>query len=206
MIRVNLLAAGRGRATKKKRFAFETGHKLTLGCSFILVLTLGLIGWRFLAMNRESTQLDSDIAAAQQETARLRSIIQQVQQYEQRRAQLQQRVQLIEQLRRSQTGPVHMLDEISRALPPMLWLTELKQNEKVAGEVLVDGRCTSLTALSDFVKNLEDSGFFKRSIEIVSSSTEQIAQPPGELIKFQIRAQFQPPDARKGADPVKKAG
>ena len=34
---------------------------------------------------------------------------------------------LIEQLRNGQTGPVHMLDQISRALPPMLWLTELKQ-------------------------------------------------------------------------------
>ena len=52
---------------------------------------------------------------------------QQVQQFEQRKAQLQQRVALIEQLRKDQTGPVHMLDQISRALPPMLWLTELKQ-------------------------------------------------------------------------------
>ena len=51
----------------------------------------------------------------------------QVQQFEQRKAQLQQRVALIEQLRKDQTGPVHMLDQISRALPPMLWLTELKQ-------------------------------------------------------------------------------
>ena len=50
-----------------------------------------------------------------------------MQQFEQRKAQLQQRVALIEQLRKSQTGPVHMLDQISRALPPMLWLTELKQ-------------------------------------------------------------------------------
>ena len=37
---------------------------------------------------------------------------------------------LIEQLRKDQTGPVHMLDQISRALPPMLWLTEMKQNRR----------------------------------------------------------------------------
>ena len=67
----------------------------------------------------------------------------QVQQFEQRKAQLSQRVTLIEQLRKGQTGPVHMLDQISRSLPPMLWLTELKQGG--SGEVVVDGRCTTLS-------------------------------------------------------------
>ena len=71
-----------------------------------------------------------------------------MQQFEQRKAQLQQRVVLIEQLRKGQTGPVHMLDQISRALPPMLWLTELKQ---VGADVVIDGHCTTLTGLSDFV-------------------------------------------------------
>ena len=66
-------------------------------------------------------------------------MILQVQQFEQQKAQLQQRVVLIEQLRKSQTGPVHMLDQISLALPPMLWLTELKQTDNV---VVIDGRCT----------------------------------------------------------------
>ena len=51
--------------------------------------------------------------------------------------------------------------------------------------------------MSDFVKNLEESGYFKRSIDIISSTTEPIAQPPGELIKFQLRAQFQEPDVAK---------
>jgi hypothetical protein len=92
---------------------------------------------------------------------------------------------------------VHMLDQISRALPTMLWLTEVKQNPKTDDEVLIDGRSTTLTALSDFVMNLEASGYFKRSIEIVSTTTEPIPQPPGQLIKFEIRALFQRPDASK---------
>ena len=117
-------------------------------------------------------------------------MIQQVQQFEQQKAQLQQRVVLIEQLRKSQTGPVHMLDQISRALPPMLWLTELKQTDD---GVVIDGRCTAVTSLTDFVSNLEASGYFKRSIDIVSSQTEAMATPPGELIKFSIKAQFQQP-------------
>src|SRR5262249_28976880 len=111
MIRINLLAAER--TTKKKAVAFQTGQKLVLGCSTILVLALVFIGWRFWTLSRESAKVDNDIAAAQQETVRLHSIIQQVQQFEQRKAQLQQRVTLIEQLRKGQTGPVHMLDQVS---------------------------------------------------------------------------------------------
>jgi type IV pilus assembly protein PilN len=189
MIRINLLSAER--ATKKKAVSLQTGQKMTIGCSLILVLAGLFVGWRYLSLSHESAQVDADIAAAQTETARLHSIIQQVQEFEQRKAQLQQRVVLIEQLRKGQTGPVHMLDQISRALPPMLWLTELKQTP--TGEVMVDGRSTTLTGLSDFVANLEASGYFKRSVEIVSTTAEPSTTTSAELIKFSIKAIFQPP-------------
>ncbi len=192
MIRINLLTVERERA--KRKVPFQVGHKITIGCSFILLLTALVIGWRYWALERASAALDAEIVSSQRETVRLHSIISQVQQFEQRRAQLQQRVALIEQLRKEQTGPVHMLDQISRALPPMLWLTGLKQSA-ASPEVTIEGRSTTVTGVSDFVANLEASGFFKRSIEIVSSSTETIPQPPGELVKFTLKAQFQQPGA-----------
>ncbi|MBZ5556884.1 MAG: PilN domain-containing protein [Acidobacteriia bacterium] len=199
MIRINLLTTDRDKAKKKAAAGLgSTAQKLTIGCSLILVLAAGFVGWRYWALSRESSRLDADIAAAQQETTRLHSVIQQVQQFEQRRAQLQQRVALIEELRRGQTGPVHMLDQLSRALPPMLWLTQLKQT---GSDVTVEGRCTSLTSLSDFVANLEGTGYFKKSIEIVNTTTEALPQPPGELIKFTIKAAFQQPGAAKAATP-----
>jgi type IV pilus assembly protein PilN len=194
MIRINLLAAERT-AKKKVNVALQTGQKLTIGCSAILVLAVLFMGWRYWAVTRDSKRLDEEIVAAQSETTRLHSIIQQVQQFEQRRAQLQQRVVLIEQLRKGQTGPVHMLDQISRALPPMLWLTEVK--ESGTNEVTIDGKCTNVTAISDFVANLEASLYFKRSIDIVSTSTEPASGPQGELVKFSIKAIFQPPSEAK---------
>ena len=132
-----------------------------IGCALILLLSAGLVVWRYYTLENDSKRLDEEISAAQQETARLHGVILQVQQFEQRRAQLQQRVVLIEQLRKGQTGPVHMLDQVSRSLPPMLWLTELKQNAANPAEVTLDGRCTTLTGLSDFVANLEASGLLQ---------------------------------------------
>ena len=212
MIRINLLSVSERQASRKRGgggggVALQlAGQKLTIACSLILVLAVVGIGWRFWTLTRQSTQLDEEISAAQQETTRLHSVIQQVQQFEQRRAQLQQRVVLIEQLRKGQTGPVHMLDQVSRALPPMLWLTELKQNDKTPGEVLIDGRATTLTSLSDFVSNLEASGYFKKSVEIISTTAEPMPQPPGELIKFSIRAQFQSPTEAKPASAARTGG
>jgi type IV pilus assembly protein PilN len=194
MIRINLLAAERDRAKKKAVTLGTTGQKLAIGCSLILVLAALFIGWRYWTVTRDSAELDKEIAAAQQETTRLHSIIQQVQQFEQRKAQLQQRVVLIEQLRKGQTGPVHMLDQISRALPAMLWLTEVKQT---GTDIVIDGKCTTPIGVSDFVANLEASGYFKRSIEIVSTTTEPMQQPQGELIKFSIKAIFQQPGDAK---------
>jgi type IV pilus assembly protein PilN len=186
MIRINLLASDRERANKKK-FTFQVGQKVTVACTLVMLLAAVFVGWRYLALNKESTQLDVDIGNAQQEATRLHVIIQQVQEFEQRKAQLQQRVVLIEQLRKSQIGPVHMLDQISRSLPSMLWLTTLKQDDST---ITIDGRCTTLTALSDFVANLEATGYFKKSVEIVSSQTEAMATPPGELVKFSVKGVF----------------
>jgi type IV pilus assembly protein PilN len=193
MIRINLLSVERERT--KKKSTFQTGQKVTIACSAVLALAVLTIGWRYLSLNNESKQLDVDIANSQQEASRLHAIILQVQEFEQRKAQLQQRVVLIEQLRKSQTGPVHMLDQISRSLPPSLWLTALKQDND---SITIEGRCTSLTALSDFVANLEGTGYFKKSVEIVSSQTEVTTAPPGDLVKFSVKGVFVTPnDAAK---------
>jgi Tfp pilus assembly protein PilN len=97
-----------------------------------------------------------------------------------------------------------MLDQISRALPQMLWLTELKQS---GTDVVLDGKCTTLTGLSEFVSNLEASGYFKRSIDIVDTKTEAAVPPAGELIKFTIKATFQQPgEAAKPAAGAKTGG
>jgi type IV pilus assembly protein PilN len=120
---------------------------------------------------------------------RLRSVILQVQQFEQRRAQLQQRVTLIEQLRRGQTGPVHLLDQISRAVPETMWLVDMKQ---AGTEVTIEGRCTNLNALSDFVSGLETSNLFERPVEILDSQVLVTGAGAPELIRFSVRARLKP--------------
>ena len=198
MIRINLLAADRSTQPRKAAsLGFDIGQKVTLVCSLILLATALGVGWWWWMLDRESARLTSEIAAADRETARLKTILLQVAQFESQKQQLTQRVTLIEELRKGQAGPVHLIDQLSRAMPEMLWLTSLSQD---GGEVTVDGRCTTLTALSDFVGNLEKSGYFRRPVEILDSQVETVAGTKSELIKFQLKATF----ALPGTEPQPK--
>lgn len=185
MIRINLL--GTERARVRTRAGITDAQKITAGGLLILLLTAGYIGWTYWTMRQEDARLDQAIATAELEEQRLRGVLAEVDRFEAYRAALTQRVALIEQLRRSQTGPVHMLDEVSRALPDRLWLVEMTQK---GDEVSIDGRTNTLSALTDFVANLQNSQYFRRPVEIVSTATE--TDPQGELVKFVVRAVFVP--------------
>ena len=192
MIRINLLGVERQKA--RKAIAFDIGQAVTAACSLILVATVLLVGWWYWSLREESSRVDAELAAGQQEAARLQSLLGEVQQFEQQRARLQERVALIEQLRRGQSIPVRLLDHVSRSLPDMLWLTSMQQE---ASQVTIEGRSTTLIALSDFVGNLGGSELLQKPIEIVNSQVQPAtgtgAQATPELIQFTVRAQINTP-------------
>ena len=199
MIRINLLA-GERRAPKAAAPTFQIGQKVTvLGSLLLLLVGLGL-GWRYWALTQSEAQLASDITTARREETRLAEVLKQVTDFEAQRAQLQQRVALIDELRKGQNAPVHMIDQISRSLPDMMWLTKLTQT---GYDVTIEGRCQSLTALSDFVGNLEATRYFRRPVEIVSSEVMNARQDAPELIEFTIKGTFQMTGIDRVAPPAK---
>jgi len=188
MIRINLL--GTERKQTKKAPAFDIGQRVTALCSLILVAAVVGIGWWYWSLNNEAARLEAEITAKQQEAARLQSLLLEVQRFEAQRTQLQQRVQLIEQLRSGQSIPVQLLDHVSKSLPDMLWLTDMNQE---GGAVTIQGRSTTLVALSDFVGNLGSGDLLKKPIEIVNSQVDSGrggTQQPVDLINFTVKAEL----------------
>jgi type IV pilus assembly protein PilN len=191
MIRINLLGVER-KQVRSKGPSFDIGQKLTVACSLILVVAMLGIGYWYWTLSESSARVDREIAAANAEATRLRSLLNEVQTFEARRAQLTQRVQLIEQLRGGQSVPVQLLDHVSRSLPDMLWLTSMVQN---GPELTIQGRSTTLIALSDFVGNLGTNPLLIKPIEIVNSEVDNSrqvttpGQPAVETIRFTVKAQ-----------------
>jgi type IV pilus assembly protein PilN len=198
MIRINLLGVERQKA--KKGAAFDVGQRLTVACSLILVATAIGVGWWFWSLNQESARLDTEIANARTRQMQLASVLTQVRQFETRRGQLQQRVTLIEQLRAGQSLPVQVLDHVSRSLPDTLWLTLLDQT---AEGVTIEGRSTTVPALTSFVTNLGGSPLIQKPIDF--DVKQEVAATPGqqapvELIRFTVRAKFaKAPASAQGA-------
>jgi type IV pilus assembly protein PilN len=183
MIRINLLAVERERG--KKRVFISAAQRVTIAASLILVGTTLIVGWWFWSLRQTSARVDDELLQAEAETRKIRSVLEQVRKFESQKALLQQRVSLIEQLRKGQSAPVHLLDEISKSLPERLWLSDMSQT---GSDFTMSGLTDSLTAVSDFVANLESTRWFKKPVEIVDSQVQTDAKA-GDLIKFQIKAQ-----------------
>ena len=201
MIRINLLATQR----VSSRAPIDTGQKIALGGSLILLLAAAFAFWSYWSLGQAAAQVERDIEERKREETRLVQVISEVRDFEARRERLQQRVSLIEELRRGQTAPVHILDQVSRSLPEMVWLTKLTQT---GFDITLEGNCMALTALSDFVGALEHSRYFNRPVEIINSEVVAASATTPELIKFVIKGRFQMsglqvPAASAGTAPVK---
>lgn len=189
MIRINLLAVERERT--KKRMVIGAAQRVTIAASLILVATTLGVGWWFWSLRQQSAELDAQLVRAETETRQVRSVLEQVRKFEAQKALLQQRVTLIEELRKGQSTPVHLLDEISKSLPDRLWLNDMSQ---VGEDFTMNGLTDSMTAVSDFVANLEGTKWFRKPVEIVDSQVQTDAKA-GDLIKFQLKAKFVDPSA-----------
>jgi Tfp pilus assembly protein PilN len=212
MIRINLTAAEK-RTVKVQGGgrSFQMGNKVTVAGTFILIVTVLLIAWRFLAIAQDRAQLTRDIEAARREESRLADVLKQVADFESMEAQLQARIALIKELQKGQSAPVHMIDQVSLALPEMTWLTSLKQD---GYDITMEGRVLALTSLSDFVRNLETSRYFTRPVDIIETVVMPAAASKNgpDLIRFVIRGTFQmsgiepKPVVKPGAKPGVKPG
>lgn len=162
MIRINLLTEARAAAARKKSPFLPSGARLN---NMILLggVAAGLlyIGIMALILTSRSKNLDEEIARAQEEVARLKSIIEEVKGYEDKKASLEAKIQLINNLKTNQKGPVRLMDEISRALPDLVWLSDLT----VAGDqVSLKGRTLSPNAVATYLENLKKSPFFAEPV------------------------------------------
>jgi type IV pilus assembly protein PilN len=203
MIRINLLASEQRGVKPASRF--DTSQKITMVSGLLFVLTAGGLGWRYWAIGQQEATLELDIQSAAQEEQRLAVILKEVQAFEARKQQLELRVKLIDELRKGQNAPVHMIDQVSRALPDMTWMTSLKQD---GYQVTIEGRCLTLTSLSDFVGNLEASRYFQKPVEILDSKVVNGDGSKGtpDLIQFSIRGVFQMAGIDSAPKPQTKAG
>jgi type IV pilus assembly protein PilN len=161
MIKINLVAERK--LTKAKGPGFLAG--LTLGTNInnymvagLLVLGLAVVGITYWRLSSKLSALRAEVADNQREYERLKPIIAEVERFKVNNAELKRKIEVIEQLKAGQHGPVRLMDEVSKALPELLWLTNLNMGGNI---VTVTGQALNENAVANFISNLTASPFFQ---------------------------------------------
>ena len=162
MIKINLLSEAK--PTKRKKGVAALGGAGRMNVVLLVGMTmLGLLVCfvRWWMLRAETNRLDEEIRRAQAEVSRLEAVLREVQDFENKKARLQRKVDLINQLKANQRGPVRLMDEVSKALPDLVWLTDMQ----VAGDQLtLKGKTLSPNAVATYLENLKKSPYFAEPV------------------------------------------
>jgi type IV pilus assembly protein PilN len=159
MIRINLLSEGRKPvAAKKPKFAGFSGLSLgELDLGSVLLVSLLIVGLLVAAghnfvLKGKLQEMNDEVAEAKAEVDRLAPIIKEVEEFKIKKAELEHKVEVINNLRANQHGPVLYMDKISRAIPELLWLRQMKVQ---GNSIALNGEAFNVNAIASFVENLD---------------------------------------------------
>ncbi len=156
MIKINLLSEGRT-AARAPAAAAATGkinNAVFIGCIALAVLYFLGMWWHLASVK---SGWDDKNRRAQAEVDRLKSIIDEVNGYEKKKASLEAKINLINDLKRNQHGPVRLMDEVSKALPDLVWLTNMNL---IGNAIQINGKAMTPNAVANFIENLKKSPYF----------------------------------------------
>jgi Tfp pilus assembly protein PilN len=196
MIKINLISEAPAAAvSKRKRPEFSLGAKQgDIILVTVLAISVAVSGtWWFLLKNKLS-----DLQEVQRERRierdELKPFIDKVEELEAKRALLKRKVEVINDLKRQQHGPVRIMDEVSRALPDLVWLTQLKMS---GNNLTLVGEAMDENAVANYYSNLDASPFFEEP------EVKNLARK-GDDFTFTLTAVFtyEPPEIQKASAPA----
>jgi Tfp pilus assembly protein PilN len=182
MIRVNLLAGSPAAAQPRVWVPAEQRTSL-IGLGMLLVTGLSVGGWWYY-LNEQRTQTEQSIVTAEGRIEELKGALKVLDTVRQQKAELEERLALIDRLRAAKNAPVRMLHLLNASVPSGLWLMEVKQSPLA---VQIEGRAMSPSSVTDFALALQEAGFFKMPVEIVSTLMETLDE--STVYRFLLKAE-----------------
>jgi type IV pilus assembly protein PilN len=160
VIRINLLEE-----TRQQVKAKGGGPKFQMaGSAGVIVLGIGVAAAiaavlvYLMILVAKIQALDADVEKAQVERARLEYVIKRDEELRKKKDELNRKIGIIAELKRKQDLPVKLMDMVSRNLADFVWLEDLTFTGDL---VTVRGKAQTPIALANFLRNLEDSKFFR---------------------------------------------
>jgi len=202
MIKINLLAEGKRPALARKAKsalgggggggAREAGN-LLLVAGVVLGL-LGAGGWLFWVQGKLK-QKEREVQAAQNEVEELKQVIKEVSEYKVKKADLERKIEVINGLKANQRGPVQIMDQVSRALPELLWLSNM---DVTPTTINFRGSAFNMSAVANLIDNLDKVDEFAEPI--LNDATQKVSRGSrSEIYEFKINLGY---SFKKGKAPT----
>ena len=181
MIRINLLPLKEAQRAVGRRRQVSLAV-LSVAVALLVMLVPYLMQGRSLgALDREITQLNSDIAKLNAQALEVREL-------EKKRGELQAKLKVIDDLKQKRVGPVHILEDLGGATPEKLWLVD---STEVAGQATITGMALDNQTIAEFMRRLQSSKYFFE-VDLVETSQSEVGGPGGSNVvgfkKFIVRA------------------
>ncbi len=144
------------------------------------VLLVGFVGWIWIGSAISMGRMEGELAAKRAENRRNRQLLAEKRRAESARDSVIAQIATIRMVDEDRYVWSHVLDEVARALPPYLWLTDLQPTTPAAADtsamvppptVQLTGRTMDLAAFTRFMRQLEDSPWF-RDVTVMTTGTE----------------------------------
>lgn len=196
MIKINLITeAPTATVAKRKRPEFSLGAKQgDIILVTLLAIAVAVCGtWWFILKSKRADLRETERQRTV-ERDELQPYIDKVEELEAKRALLKSKVDVINELKNKQHGPVRIMDEVSRALPELVWLNQLK----LAGNnITLTGTAMDENAVANYYSNLDSSPFFEEPL------VKNISRK-GDDFAFTLTATFtyEPPEIQKANAPA----
>lgn len=174
MIRINLVGEAKKPVTAGSAALSSlregVDRSLLILCGLLLLGLLVSLG-HFLFLNSALKAKKAEVAEAQREVDELAPFIKEVEDFKAKKLELERKVRVIGQLKANQRGPVRLMDHVSRAVPPLLWLTRMDVGPN---RVTLSGEAFNTNAVANFIENLDRVPEFQEPILRDTSQRGQI--------------------------------
>jgi len=183
MIKINLVAeTPAAAASAVDRPAFSLGAKQgDIILMIVIAVACVVVGTQWYLLSSKRSHLREVERERRRERDELLVYIQKVEQLEARREALRHKIEVINELKRNQKGPVRIMDEVSRALPELVWLTQLGFK---GTEITLTGTAMDENAVANYISNLFASPFFEEPV------VRNLTRSRGDTFNFSLRCVF----------------
>lgn len=152
---------------------------ITLVAAVILLALLSAFAaWSYF--NHELEEQRNANTLVQQENVRLDSVLVEIDSLEQRREDIISRMQVIQDLQGLRPVPVHLWDDLAKAMPPALYLTNLKREGEL---ITITGLADNPNVISTLIRNLDSSRWMEKSAVVNIQQDISPYQPSTTVIE-----------------------